>query len=311
MTDTKKTGEKCQKCLVNPAWGHCIYCDEPLCKDCAHPCRQCNACMCEECRYECAYCDAELCEDCATYIDGDFDGFVCKACAADKIGHPAQYTNPYRNLPKTCAPLTIGLEIEVDGPHDHDTLAASDLIAGWSRDGSLDACGWEYQTQPLATDPDTLARLHDLVGSIDPRTPQDNAGGHIHVSRTVDQTARRWLEALKGLDSEQAEWLNMRHAGDNNYWCKPDPYCHGKTAAVNDDHDDTIELRTFGPWNTDTVYLLLPAIDWIRIMWRFFQDHPCPLSDQDIQATSRTAWWAAAPATATASLTAAVQDREG
>lgn len=304
MNDTTTTGKPCKMCLANKSAGKvCMSCRKDLCDDCAWTCCECGRHVCDNCAYSCTYCDRTLCYLCVNYpfddedTDHDPSAPWCPACVAERVGKYPRYVNPYTRPGRT-PHLTIGLEIEVDGNHDHDTIAASDLIAGWSRDLSLGSDGWEYQTQPLATDPATIDRLHDLVGSIEPRFSQEEAGGHIHISRTDQQTGGRWLNALKGLDEEQAIWLNMRHAGDGNRWCKLDPYCHGKTAAVNDDHDDTIELRTFGPWNADTVDLLRPAVDWIRIMWRFFQNHPGRLRNTDIQATSRTAWAAAAPTNA-------------
>lgn len=303
MSDTTTNSAKCTKCLVNGATVRCGECGKALCADCARTCGDCHRHMCPDCSYRCVHCDRYLCYLCVNYpyAEGDDDHAAdepwCRECVRTHVGKRADYQNPYWKWPTT-PHLTIGVEIEIDGEHDHETLTASDLIAGWSRDVSLTTDGWEYQTQPLATDPAIIDRLRDLVGATEPRISQEHAGGHIHVTRTIYQTAGRWLNALKGLDREQAAWLNMRHAGDDNRWCKPDPYCHGKSAAVNDDHDDTIELRTFGPWNADTACQLLPAIAWIRTMWRFFQNHPGPLHEKDIQATSRTAWAAAAPTNA-------------
>ena len=300
MSDTTTTERTCNICLGHPADAVCRNCGRDICAHCGETCGDCGLRMCPDCGYRCVYCDRALCQYCVNYpfVDDaeyhDPDEPFCRKCVRTQVGKRADYQNPYWKWPTT-PHLTIGLEIEIDGEHDHKAIAASDLIAGWSRDGSLGADGWEYQTQPLTTDPATIDRLRDLVGAIEPHASQEDAGGHIHVTRTIYQTADRWLNALKGLDKERAEWLNMRHAGDDNRWCKLNPYCHGKTVAVNDDHDDTIELRTFGPWNADTVYLLRPAVDWIRIMWRFFQNHPGPLHGEDIQATSRTAWRTVAP----------------
>ena len=43
----------------------------------------------------------------------------------------------------------------------------------------------------------------------------ENAGGHIHVSRTPNQCASRWYWALRGLDAAQCRLLNMRHMDDD------------------------------------------------------------------------------------------------
>lgn len=102
----------------------------------------------------------------------------------------------------------------------------------------------------------------------------DNAGGHIHVSRTPNQCASRWFWALHGLDAAQCRLLNMRHL-DDDYWCT---LTHGeytgKHTAVNDEHADTIELRTFDCWYEGSADKLIPAVKWIRDMWRFFEKHP-------------------------------------
>ena len=53
---------------------------------------------------------------------------------------------------------------------------------------------------------------------------------------------------LHGLDAAQCRLLNMRHI-DDDYWCS---LTHGeytgKHTAINDEHADTIELRTFDCW---------------------------------------------------------------
>lgn len=102
----------------------------------------------------------------------------------------------------------------------------------------------------------------------------DNAGGHIHVARTPNQCASRWYWALHGLDAAQCRLLNMRHI-DDDYWCT---LTHGeytgKHTAVNDEHADTIELRTFDCWYEGSASRLIPAVKWIRAMWRFFEKHP-------------------------------------
>lgn len=66
----------------------------------------------------------------------------------------------------------------------------------------------------------------------------------------------------------------MRHI-DDDYWCS---LTHGeytgKHTAVNDEHANTIELRTFDCWYKGSANRLVPAVKWIRAMWRFFEKHP-------------------------------------
>lgn len=66
----------------------------------------------------------------------------------------------------------------------------------------------------------------------------------------------------------------MRHVEDD-YWCS---LSHGeytgKHTAVNDEHADTIELRTFDCWYAGSANKLVPAVKWIRAMWRFFEKYP-------------------------------------
>lgn len=99
-------------------------------------------------------------------------------------------------------------------------------------------------------------------------------GGRIHVARTPNQCASRWYWALRGLDAAQCRLLNMRHI-DDDYWCT---LTHGeytgKHTAINDEHTDTIEPRTFDCWYKGTANKLVPAVKWIRAMWRFFEKHP-------------------------------------
>lgn len=102
----------------------------------------------------------------------------------------------------------------------------------------------------------------------------ENAGGHIHVARTPNQCASRWYWALRGLDAPQCEHLNMRHMSDD-YWCElSHGEYRGKHTAVNNEHQDTIELRTFDCWYEGSAAKLVPAVKWIRAMWRFFEKHP-------------------------------------
>lgn len=66
----------------------------------------------------------------------------------------------------------------------------------------------------------------------------------------------------------------MRHI-DDDYWCT---LTHGeytgKHTAVNDEHADTIELRTFDCWYEGSAGKLVSAVKWMRAMWRFFERHP-------------------------------------
>lgn len=306
MTNTNPSDEPgpetahCGYCmsLRRPVVGRCRRCGTSLCRLCANTCVGCGETFCCECCAPCESCAGPVCDDCSdcpAYAGGQW----CPACYTHETESLVpDYHDPYQNTPGG-EHLTIGLEIEVDGPHEHESITRNSLIAGWCMDGSLDRDGWEYQTQPLATGPQTLSRLHRLIAGIKPRKSQENAGGHIHISRASGQTATDWAHALDGLDADQAAWLNMRHAdNEQNRWCRYTDYCHGKSAAVNDDHDDTIELRTFGPWNADTAEQLLPAIKWIKTMWRLFQRHPNGLAADDIEAASRTAWADAVPASA-------------
>ena len=291
-TDTNPSDEP------GPEAARCHRCNTTLHYLYAFECVGCGKTFCRYCIARCESCGGLVCDDCQNdppYDEGPF----CPACYAHETDALApDYRDPYQNVPGR-EHLTIGLEIEVDGRHDHQALTDSDLIAGWCDDGSLDRYGWEYQTQPLATDPQTLSRLHDLIAGIVPRKSQEHAGGHIHISRTRRQHAGDWAHALEGLDADRAAWLNMRHADrSQNQWCRDIHHCHGKFAAVNDDHDDTIELRTFGPWTADSAGQLLPAIQWIKSMWRLFQSHPYRLAAEDIEAASRTAWTDAVPESA-------------
>ena len=290
----------CGYCMspTRPIVGRCHHCGTPICRICASKCVGCGHIFCTDCRVICDTCGGPVCAQCVQYPRYEDEPW-CPTCYAHEMDSLApDYHDPYQDVPGS-EHLTIGLEIEVDGPHDHQAFVDSDLIAGWCMDGSLDRDGWEYQTQPLDTDPQTLSRLHDLIAGIVPRKSQENAGGHIHISRASGQYATNWACALDGLDANQAAWLNMRHQNpEQNRWCRYTDYYHGKEVAVNDDHDDTIELRTFGPWNADSAEQLIPAIKWIKTMWRLFQRHPDSLTAGDIEAASRTAWADAVPASA-------------
>lgn len=223
--------------------------------------------------YNCdAYgCDAILCETCEGRLDG---GCYCPRHRGNGMllaSKEAEYTYPYPFGDGDR--FTFGVEIEVESELDTDfakDIAESNLIAGWDNDPSLGTGGVELQTNIL--DMLKLPALREIIE----RIPDygDNAGGHIHVARTANQCASRWYWALRGLDGAQCERLNMRHMSDD-YWCelKHGEY-NGKHTAVNDEHADTIELRTFDCWYEGSADRLEPAVKWVRAMWRFFEKHP-------------------------------------
>lgn len=217
-------------------------------------------------------CDAVLCDDCGGSM---YDGYYCPNHRGNElfagVKEPS-YTYPYSF--GDGEQFTFGIEIEIEsGLSDGfvEDVTDSDIIAGWDKDPSLDASnGVELQTDIL-----TMAQL-PAVQKIIEGIPDcgENAGGHIHVARTPNQCASRWYWALRGLDSTQCERLNMRHMS-NDCWCS---LTHGeywgKHTAVNDEHQDTIELRTFDCWYAGTAAKLAPAVKWVRAMWRFFEKHP-------------------------------------
>lgn len=216
-------------------------------------------------------CDAILCEQCEGSSDG---GCYCPRHRGNGMlgsSKEAEYTYPYTF--GDGHQFTFGVEVELESELDTDFVADitdSNLIAGWDCDQSLDAGGVELQTNIL-----DMSRLHALVELIE-HIPDygENAGGHIHVARTPNQCASRWYWALRGLDGAQCERLNMRHLSDD-YWCELNYGEHtGKHTAVNDEHADTIELRTFDCWYAGSADKLEPAVKWIRAMWRFFEKHP-------------------------------------
>ena len=215
-------------------------------------------------------CDAVLCEDCG-------DSMTCYYCPAHRGNElladsmEPEYTYPYAFVGGY--QFTFGVEIEIESELSGDfveTVTNSDIIAGWNKDASLEGNGVELQSNILDTS--KLPDLQRIVEGI----PEygDNAGGHIHVARTPNQCASRWFWALHGLDAAQCRLLNMRHI-DDDYWCT---LTHGeytdKHTAVNDEHADTIELRTFDCWYEGSASKLVPAVKWIRAMWRFFEKHP-------------------------------------
>lgn len=217
-------------------------------------------------------CDAVLCESCGN--SQECDGYYCPR----HIGNgtllgckECECVYPYAFV--TADQFTFGVEIELESELSEDfadTVAVSELIAGYDHDPSLGRNGVELQSNIL--DMSKLSALQQLVEGI----PEygENAGGHIHVSRTPNQCASRWYWALRGLDAAQCRLLNMRHLGDD-YWCA---LTHGeytgKHTAVNDEHADTIELRTFDCWYKGSANRLVPAVKWIRAMWRFFERRP-------------------------------------
>lgn len=223
--------------------------------------------------YDCdAYgCDAIFCEQCEGSSDG---GCYCpRHCGNGMLRAPkgAEYTHPYTF--GSGKQFTFGVEVELESELDADFAADvtdSSLIAGWDCDPSLGDGGVELQTNIL--DMSKLPALVALIKRI--HDYGDDAGGHIHVARTTNQCASRWYWALHGLDTSQCRLLNMRHMSDD-YWCelKHGEYT-GKHTAVNDEHTDTIELRTFDCWYEDSANKLVPAVKWVRAMWRFFEKHP-------------------------------------
>lgn len=223
--------------------------------------------------YSCdAYCcDAVLCESCGDSMGCDR---YCPRHRGNELltdSMAPEYTYPYAF--RGGHQFTFGVEIEIESDLSDDfveNVTDSDIIAGWDKDASLEGNGVELQSNIL--DMSKLPDLQRIVKGI----PEwgENAGGHIHVARTPNQCASRWYWALRGLDTAQCERLNMRHLGDD-YWCA---LTHGeytgKHTAINDEHADTIELRTFDCWYNGTADKLVPAVKWIRAMWRFFEKYP-------------------------------------
>lgn len=223
--------------------------------------------------YDCdAYgCDAILCEECEGRLEA---GCYCprhRGTAMLATSKETEYTYPYAS--KNGDQFTFGIEIETESELDTDfavDITESDLITGWDHDPSLGAGGVELQTNILNMS--KLPALRELIERIPDYS--ENAGGHIHVARTRNQCASRWYWALRGLDRTQCERLNMRHMSDD-YWCELNHGEYtGKHTAVNDEHADTIELRTFDCWYEGSAGKLEPAVKWIRAMWRFFEKHP-------------------------------------
>lgn len=239
----------------------CAQCGAPIDPDGGEYYR-CDACGC----------DAVLCDGCGG--GSAYDGCHCprhRGVEAFMDDKEPSYVYPYAS--GNGNQFTFGVEIEIESELSDEfveDVAGSDIIAGWNRDTSLRRNGVELRSDIL--DMSRLPALRRIVEGI----PEygENAGGHIHVARTPGQCASRWYWALRGLDAAQCRLLNMRHI-DDDYWCS---LAHGEYAgkhtAVNDEHADTVELRTFGCWYEGTAGNLVPAVKWIRAMWRFFERHP-------------------------------------
>ena len=241
--------------------------EDEWCAQCGTPIDQDNGDY-----YSCeAYmCDAVLCGDCGDVRDDNY----CPRHRGNELltdSMAPEYTYPYAFVGGH--QFTFGVEIEIESELSDDfveNVTGSDIIAGWDKDASLERNGVELQSNIL-----DMSRLSDLKQIVE-GIPEcgDNAGGHIHVARTPNQCASRWYWALRGLDASQCRLLNMRHLGDD-YWCA---LTHGeytgKHTAINDEHADTIELRTFDCWYEGTADNLVPAVKWIRAMWRFFEKYP-------------------------------------
>lgn len=272
----------------------------PLCRVCNIPedgehLRHCTWCRRDQplCEFiTCDDCGAEYCPDCVHVLECDCQ--VCTTCershrhAEDDERIPV-YISPYEDRPVNRGAFTFGIEIECEDDSRQYLMRESRLIAGWCHDQSLNYWGMEYQTQPFAWN---IAYLEDLEVLVD-QLPENTgyAGGHIHVARNGMQSPARWYWALKALDEEQCETLNMRHLSDSRWCCLEHDHYHGKDTAVNADHSDTIELRTFGAWDRSTSHKLMPALTWIHSMWRLFNKAPLySLKTADITACSQTAY---------------------
>ena len=216
-------------------------------------------------------CDAVLCDYCGGGMTCNYYCPRHRGAEAFMDAKDPSYIYPYAF--GNGDQFTFGIEIELESGLSGDfmeNVTNSDIIAGWDKDASLERNGVELQSNIL--DMSKLPDLQRIVEGI----PEygGNAGGHIHVARTPNQCASRWYWALRGLDAAQCRRLNMRHI-DDDYWCA---LTHGgytgKHTAVNDEHADTIELRTFDCWYEGSAGRLVPAVKWIRAMWRFFEKHP-------------------------------------
>lgn len=216
-------------------------------------------------------CDAVLCDHCGSGMTCDYHCPRHRGAEAFMDAKEPSYVHPYAF--GNGDQFTFGVEIELESELSDDfveNVTDSDIIAGWDKDASLERNGVELQSNIL-----NMSELPDLQRIVE-GIPEygENAGGHIHVARTPNQCASRWYWALRGLNAAQCRLLNMRHI-DDDFWCA---LTHGeytgKHTAVNDEHADTIELRTFDCWYEGTANKLVPAVKWIRAMWRFFERHP-------------------------------------
>ena len=216
-------------------------------------------------------CDAVLCEYCGGSMTCNYYCPRHRGAEAFTDAKEPEYTYPYTFGGGNR--FTFGVEVELESELSDDfaeNVTNSDIIAGWDKDASLEHNGVELQSNIL-----NMSMLPDLQRIVEGISEYgDNAGGHIHVARTPNQCASRWFWALHGLDAAQCRQLNMRHI-DDDYWCT---LTHGeytgKHTAVNDEHAETIELRTFDCWYKGTAGKLVSAVKWIRAMWRFFEKHP-------------------------------------
>lgn len=202
-------------------------------------------------------CDAVLCEYCGGSMTGDY--YCPRHRGAEQFMDAKEPSYVYPYAFGNGSQFTFGVEIELESELSDDfvgNVTGSDIIAGWDRDASLEHNGVELQSNIL--DMSKLPALQRIVEGI----PEygDNAGGHIHVARTPNQCASRWYWVLHGLDAAQCRLLNMRHI-DDDYWCT---LTHGeytgKHTAVNDEHAETIELRTFDCWYEGSANKLIPAV---------------------------------------------------
>ncbi len=309
ICDHRFEGEACRHTCSQCHYDMCdrcsftCMCGRVVCADCVETCRECGRDMCPNCTWQCQQCDNVLCEDDVRYCE-HCDNVFCTDCLQtcddceyrycdECLGNHGcdtcepDYKNPYEGNPRVREPFTFGLEIEIDGPHDRNMIKQHPLIAGWCSDGSLHLDGsMEYQTEPMTMR--QLPQIVRLVAAIRPDSRNDNAGGHMHVSRTSRQCASRWFWALDALTSQQAVALNMRHT-TNDRWCRLEHgHYTGKDTAINDTHYRTIEFRTFGPWWRETADKLKPAVTYMHTMWRFFQHYPLgTLQVETIQTMSR------------------------
>ena len=297
----------CGETLCHGCAYHCERCDTTLCTDCYRECNDCGDALCPECVCVCDRCDCDLCGRCLNYPNDYEDGY-CADCA-NNFNTPDYADSPcWLAMQEREHMLTIGLEIEINGMHDQDRLKESPLIAGWCTDLSLDDEGREYQTRILTHE--DFPAIGELVKGIHTNsTEPDKAGGHMHVRRTRHQMPSRWYWALKGLTDQQAQALNMRHTSHSR-WCQ---LVHGdysgKHTAVNGCHADTIELRTFARWDETTAHRLIPALEWARHMWRYFESHdPYQLKTADIMRESARSAYATPQTTPAMRLAARKED---